>query len=323
MPARVNGIFQDEIHGHSMINSFKSPEALSNNTTQYFEILGNRAIYHEGWIASCFHGRLPWIRFAGYEFDGDQEIWELYDIRNDFSQGHNLAVSHPEKLSELQELFEKEALKYGVYPLRDASARRGGEYSVPHSMEGYSKMTYGPMHVRLPEHGVINLKNTSYKINALIKTDTSSTGVIACQGGNMAGWSLYLDEMSRPAFVYNWFGHEFTTIKGKPLSRGSHELTVNYLHDGGFAAGGKATLLVDEIVIASKRIERTVPVIFSMSGETFDVGRDTGSPVGHYPHNFVFTGTIKNVVLERLAEPDENVRSEERRGRFKAGLSSQ
>ena len=323
MPSRVNGIKQDEVHGNSMTYTFDDASAARKNTTQYFEILGNRAIYQDGWMASCFHGRLPWIRFAGYEFDGEQEVWELYNITKDFSQGHDLASSHPEKLAELQTLFEAEAQKYGVYPLRDASARRGGEYAVPHSMEGHSKMTYGPAHVRLPEHGVINLKNTSYEISSSILTSDATVGVIACQGGNMAGWSLYLDEASRPTFVYNWFGHEFTTLKGEPLDEGDHELTVKYSHDGGFAAGGDAKLLVNGVVVASSRIDRTVPVIFSMSGETFDVGRDTGSPVGHYPHNFPFTGSILSVTLERLGEPDDDVKRQERRGKFHAGLSSQ
>lgn len=323
MPSRVNGIKQDEVHGHSMTYSFDEASAARKNTTQYFEILGNRAIYQDGWMASCFHGRLPWIRFAGYEFDGDQEVWELYNITNDFSQGHDLASSHPEKLAELRALFETEAQKYGVYPLRDASARRSGEYGVPESMDGHSKMTYGPMHVRLPEHGVINLKNTSYEISASITTGRESVGVIACQGGNMAGWSLYLDDASRPAFVYNWFGHVFTTLKGESLGEGDHKLSVTYAHDGGFAAGGDAKLWVNGVAVASSRIERTVPVIFSMSGETFDVGRDTGSPVGHYPHNFAFTGSIRGVTLERLSEPDDEVKRQERRGRFQAGLSSQ
>ncbi|MFT7220439.1 MAG: arylsulfatase A-like enzyme [Candidatus Azotimanducaceae bacterium] len=322
MPEHVNGIKQDPVHGHSMSYSFAG-DGESRNTTQYFEILGNRAIYHDGWMASCFHGRLPWIRFAGYEFDGEQEVWELYNIREDFSQGFDLAASHPEKLAELRLLFESEAEKYSVYPLRDASAKRGGEYSVPHSLEGHSEMTYGPMHVRLPEHGVINLKNTSFRITAKISADNKTVGVITCQGGNMAGWSLYLDESSQPTFVYNWFGHEFTTLTGDILSKGDHEVTVTYIHDGGFAAGGDASLAVDGVIKATDRIERTVPVIFSMSGETFDVGRDTGSPVGRYPHNFTFTGTIHGVTLQRLTEPSEEVKQQERRGKFEAGLSSQ
>ena len=158
---------------------------------------------------------------AGFEFDGEQEVWELYHVAKDFSQSVDLAAKHPEKLRQLQDLFEQ-AERYGVYPLRDASGRRGGDYAPPHSLEGHSKMTYGPMHVRLPEHGVINLKNTSFRITDAVETGEASTGVIACQGGNMAGWSLYLDDESRPTYVYNWFGHEFTTLTGKPFGPGEH-----------------------------------------------------------------------------------------------------
>ena len=323
MPQRVNGIEQAEVHGLSMAYSFKDESAPSNHTTQYFEILGNRAIYHDGWMASCFHGRLPWIRFAGYEFDGEQEVWELYHIAEDFSQSIDLAARHPEKLAELRALFEAEAEKHGVYPLRDASARRGGDYAVPHSLEGHSKITYGRRHVRLPEHGVVNLKNTSFRISTAISIEDEAEGVIACQGGNMAGWSLYFDAESRPTYVYNWFGHEFTTLQGAPLVAGDHHLVVEYDHDGGFAAGGDVRLRVNDIEVAADRIERTVPVIFSMSGETFDVGRDTGSPVGKYPHDYAFTGAIHGVTLERLAEPSADVKRQEQKGRFNASLSSQ
>ncbi len=323
LPERVNGIAQDPVHGCSMVPTFTDASAASAHTTQYFEILGNRAIYHDGWMASCFHGRLPWIRFAGFEFDGEQEVWELYNVAEDFSQSVDLAASHPDKLTELRALFETEAQRYGVYPLRDASARRGGDYAPPHSMEGHSKMTYGPMHIRLPEHGVINLKNTSYRITATVVVEIGGQGVIACQGGNMAGWSLYLDEASRPSYVYNWFGHEFTTLVGEPLVSGEHQISVEYAHDGGFAAGGELKLMVDGGRVAEGRVERTVPVIFSMSGETFDVGRDTGSPVGKYPHDFAFTGVIHGVTLERLAEPSKEVKQQERKGAFTAGLSAQ
>ena len=323
LPERVNGIAQDPVHGCSMVPTFTDASAASAHTTQYFEILGNRAIYHDGWMASCFHGRLPWIRFAGFEFDGEQEVWELYNVAEDFSQSVDLAASHPDKLAELRALFETEAVRYGVYPLRDASARRGGDYAPPHSMEGHSKMTYGPMHIRMPEHGVINLKNTSYRIAATVMVQAGGQGVIACQGGNMAGWSLYLDEASRPSYVYNWFGHEFTTLVGEPLAAGEHQICVEYAHDGGFAAGGDFELLVNGERVAEGRVKRTVPVIFSMSGETFDVGRDTGSPVGKYPHDFAFVGVIHGVTLERLAEPSQEVKQQERKGAFKAGLSAQ
>ncbi len=324
-PERVNGITQDTVHGTSMVYSFDNADAPSTHSTQYFEILGNRAIYQDGWIASCFHGRLPWIRFAGYEFDGSQEDWELYNIANDFSQGHNLAAQEPEKLKQLRALFESEAEQYGIYPLRDASSKRSGDYSVPHSLEGHTKMTYTTVHTRMPESSVINLKNVSHRITAdIIINEGAANGVIACQGGNMAGWSLYLNEEGKPSYLYNWFGHELTLLESKAApGAGEHELIVEYLHDGGFAAGGIVTLLIDGVLVEEKRIEKTVPVIFSMSGETFDVGRDTGSPVGPYPHNFPFTGDIVGVTLERLSETTVEVKQAEIKGRFEAGLSSQ
>lgn len=324
MPDSVNGIKQDPVHGESMVYGFSDPSAASNHTTQYFEILGNRAIYHDGWIASCFHGRLPWIRFAGYEFDGEQEVWELYNIEDDFSQGYDLAADYPRKLDELKRLFESEARKNGVYPLRDASARRGGDYSVPHSLDGHTKMTYTTAHVRMPESSVINLKNVSHEITASIGVENGCSGVLACQGGNMAGWSLYVDELSLPTYVYNCFGHTITTLKSEePIGAGEHVITVHYDHDGGFGKGGVAQLSVNGTLAATERIEQTVPVIFSMSGETFDVGKTTGAPVGSYPHQFPFNGKIHGVTLERLEETSDAVRQAEARGKFNAGLSSQ
>ncbi|MDG1205403.1 MAG: arylsulfatase [Pseudomonadales bacterium] len=324
-PEKVNGITQSDIQGDSMVYSFADEALKSTHETQYFEILGNRGIYHDGWIASCFHGRLPWIRYAGYEFDGPQEIWELYNIEDDFSQGNDLAASHPDKLIEMKARFDEEAEKNGVYPLRDASAARTGDYSVPHSLEGHSKMTYTKAHVRMPESSIINLKNASYNIEANIElSGQHSQGVIACQGGNMAGWSLYLDANAKPSFVYNWFGHEITVITAsEPLPKGQHNIKLHYEHDGGFGKGGLATLLVNNQTVAEGRIDKTVPVVYSMSGETFDVGRDAGSAVGPYPHNFEFKDKIIGVTLERLSSKDKATLDAETKGKFKAGLSTQ
>jgi len=324
-PEQVNGITQMPIHGTSMGYCFRNEGAPSRRMTQYFEILGNRAIYHEGWMASCFHGRLPWIRFAGFEFDGPDEQWELYNIEADFSQSENLAEEFPERLEALKALFDREAVAMSVYPLRDAAARRGGDYAVPHSLEGHHKMTYNLAHVRMPEHAVLNLKNVSYRISASVDLpEPVSTGVIACQGGNMGGWSLYLDQGGRPTYLYNWFGHTLTFLASDSvLNEGRHDIVVEYTHDGGFGAGGDAVLIVDGVQSAQGRIPQTVPVIYSMSGETFDVGRDTGSPVGPYPHNFRFSGEIEQVVLERLSDVSAETKSAERRGQFKASLSSQ
>ena len=324
-PGRVNGIEQMPLDGTSMRYAFHSSVAPSQRTTQYFEILGNRGIYHEGWMASCFHGRLPWIRFAGFEFDGPEEHWELYNIADDFSQSHDLADAEAERLASMKALFEAEAEKRGVYPLRDASARRGGDYAVPHSLDGQNKITYNRHHTRMPEHAVLNLKNVSYSIEAVIDIKRAAAkGVIACQGGNMAGWSLYLDDESRPVYLYNYFGRALTYVRGQtPVAGGRHRLTVVYEHDGGFGSGGLAHLLVNGEEVSRERINATVPVIFSMSGETFDIGRDTGAPVGPYEHQFPFSGDIESVTLERLNQPDSATAKLERQGQFKASLSSQ
>ena len=322
-PSEVNGVVQDPVDGVSMIYSFDAPDVLSERSTQYFEILGNRAIYHDGWIASCFHGRPPWIRFVPMPFDGPQEKWELYDIRSDFSQSVDLSSRHPEKLDQLKALFDEEARRNGVYPMRDPMPGRHPDAIVPTALGGVTRMTYNSSHVRIPEAIVVNLKNCSYRITADVEILSSSDeGVICCQGGNLAGWSLYLDR-GRPFFHYNLFGREFTTIGGEPLTIGSHQVVVEFDYDGGLGAGGTVYLTVDGTAQESARLERTVPIVFSMSGETFDVGRDTGAPVGPYPHDFSCTARIDGVILERLSELSDADRSRLAEMQFRADMSSQ
>ena len=354
-PGSVNGIEQMPVQGtpmnYSFVASHGDPAAASTRTTQYFELLGNRAIYHEGWMASCFHGRVPWNRLAAYEFDGPDERWELYDISSDFSQSVDLAAEHPDKLAELKALFDHEARANGVYPLRDAGSQRSGDRAVPSALGSLDTMTYTAAHVRMPERSVVNLKNSSSETVAEIDVpgpgsaagsgsgsgsgsgagsggvgEPGASGVIACQGGNMAGWSLYLDTEGRPTYLYNCYGHDLTFVGGErtaPLAPGRHELRVLYLHDGGFGAGGELTLFIDGVEVDHARLERTVPIVFSMSGETFDVGVDTGAPVGPYEHGFAFTGHIIGVRLTRLSEPDAETRRAMIEGEFRAGLAAQ
>ena len=324
-PETVNGIKQMPVDGISMKYSFNNSQAHTKRETQYFEIFGNRALYHKGWIASCFHGRVPWVRLKGYEFGGNQERWELYNIANDFSQSKDLAAAHPEELMKLQKLFDQEALKHNVYPLRDTSLRISGNFRVPTALGKRKKMIYTTSHVRIPESAVINLKNASHKISARVTIPTGGAqGVIACQGGNMSGWSLYLDEEGKPSYHYNCYGQYLTTITGKvPLIRGTHEILLNYQHDGGFGNGGLATLYINGEPTDQARIDRTVPIIFSMSGETFDVGIDTGAPVGPYPHEYPFTGDIHEVVLERIGRRDPETKRKMKDGMKEAGLRSQ
>ena len=320
-PDTVNGITQEPFHGIPMGYSY-ADDGPSKRTTQYFEILGNRAIYNDGWIASCFHGRVPWIRMQGFEFDGPQEQWELYDVKNDFSQSIDLADKHPDLLKQLIDLFDSEAKKFGVYPLRDAGSRRGGELGVPHALDGLRTMTYTTAHVRMPESVVVRLKNCSWRITGDIETTNIARGVIACQGGNMSGWSMWLDD-GTPNFTYNCFGHEITTLAGAPLAPGAHRIEAIFDYDGGFGMGGELVLMVDDRAVARNRLDQTVPIGFSMSGETFDVGTDAGSPVGPYPHDYDCTATINGVTLTRLSEPGAAVQAAELEGLLRAGFSTQ
>ena len=320
-PDTVNGITQEPFHGIPMGYSY-ADDGPSKRTTQYFEILGNRAIYNDGWIASCFHGRVPWIRMQGFEFDGPQEQWELYDVKNDFSQSIDLADKHPDLLKQLIDLFDSEAKRFGVYPLRDAGSRRGGELGVPHALDGLRTMTYTTAHVRMPESVVVRLKNCSWRITGDIETTDIARGVIACQGGNMSGWSMWLDD-GTPNFTYNCFGHEITTLVGAPLAPGAHRIEAIFDYDGGFGMGGELVLMVDDRAVARNRLDQTVPIGFSMSGETFDVGTDAGSPVGPYPHDYDCTATINGVTLTRLSEPGAAVQAAELEGLLRAGFSTQ
>ncbi len=324
-PSHVNGLAQMPIDGVSMVPVMESASAPENHVTQYFEMFGNRAIYHDGWIASCFHGRLPWKRFDSMPFDGPQEKWELYDIRNDFSQGRDLAAERPDKLAELQQLFDEEARRNNVYPLKEPGQTFGAKFAVHDSLRGTTKMTYTAAHQRMPERSVVNLKNCSFRITADITVPAGGCeGVIVAQGGNMAGWSLYVGPDGRPRYHYNWLGHEhYVAVSGTALAPGRHTVVIEHAYDGGMGGGGDSVMSLDGVPVGHVRVEKSVPVIFSISGETFDVGMDSGAAVGDYPHVYRFNGTIHGVTLERLSEPPPEVRAMIEDAEFRASLAVQ
>jgi len=228
-------------------------------------------------------------------------------------------------LAELQTLFDTEAVRNNVYPLKEPGSTFGPKYAVPTSLGNLSKMTYTVEHYRMPERSVVNLKNCSFRITAEVTIHPAGCrGVIACQGGNMAGWSLYVDTDGRPVYHYNWLGHEhYVAASPTPLSPGPHSIVVDFAYDGGFGAGGDAVMTVDGHPVAHVRKAHTVPVIFSISGETFDVGLDTGAAVGDYPHINRFTGVIHGVTLERLNEPSAEVKALIEDAEFRASLAVQ
>jgi arylsulfatase len=325
IPSVVNGLEQLPVDGVSMTYAFEGPDGPSTRTTQYFEMFGNRAIYHEGWMASCFHGRVPWNRFGMVPFDGPQEKWELYNIAEDFSQGVDLSGEYPEKLAQLRDVFDAEARRNNVYPLREPGSTLGMTVVPPTSLNGAKKMTYTTDHVRMPEMSVVSVKNCSFVITADVTVpEGGCEGVIVCQGGNMAGWTLYVGADGRPTYHYNWMGHDhFVATSSVTLTPGRHSIVVNHAYDGGFGGGGHSVMLVDDVVVGHVYVERSVPVVFSMSGETFDVGMDTGAAVGDYPHVYRFSGQIHGVTIERLSEPSPDVVALIVEGQFRASLATQ
>lgn len=297
-PVEVAGVPQKPMDGTSLVYSFNDAKAEERHTTQYFEILGNRAIYHEGWMASTRNrARVPWGNLFSDSTDTGAEIWELYDLRNDYSQSRDLAAENPAQLQRLQNLFWAEAGRNQVLPI---SGRPAGVHAIPPLGAGRNEVTYYAGAIGIPESGVPDLKNRTHRVTAFIDIPPSgASGVLATQGGVGAGWALYLTAEGHPAYVYNLFGKTVTTIVGPdPLASGERRVEVRFDYDGGgVARGADLKLLVDGKSVAKGRIERSASAIFSID-ETFDVGTDTGSPAGHYPALFKFTGRLDRVVLK-------------------------
>ncbi len=304
-PEHVNGAEQTPLHGVSMTYTFDDPAAPDRHTTQYFEIAGNRGIYHEGWTACTKHAT-PWIAMAELPAFVD-DVWELYSP-DDWTQAHDLAAEMPEKLRELQELFLVEARKYNVLPLDDRRVERfdAAIAGRPTLIQGRKQILYGSMS-RLTEATVLNVKNVSHAIAADIEVpEGGASGVIIAQGGAFGGWSLYLRGDGVPVYCYNLMGLQITKVAGsEPLTAGSHRVVMSFDYDGGGPArGGDIALAVNGETVATGRLERSVPLVFSLD-ETCDVGHDSGLPVSddYTAHGSSFTGEVKTVLIE-LADGD-------------------
>jgi arylsulfatase len=298
-PKTVNGIAQKPMNGVSLVYSFNDAKAPERHTTQYFEVYGNRAIYHDGWMASAFHGRLPWNVISQSNTPFDQDKWELYDLRKDFSQANDLAARYPDKLAELKALFMKEAAANDVLPLKGQQLVSG----LPDLAQGVTRATYHEGAVGVPEKAIPHIVNRSWSLTSDLGVKQATQGVIATIGGTSAGWSLYLDAERRPTFTYRVYDLKTVDLKGAPLAPGAARLRVDFdVADGkGYNRGGKLTLSVDGQPVASDTLPATPPM-FSID-ETFDVGLDTGSPAGKYPAGvapgYAFTdGTIDQVTIE-------------------------
>jgi arylsulfatase len=300
-PKVVNGTKQKPIEGVSLAYSFDDSKAKDRHLTQYFEIFGNRAIYHDGWLAGTVH-KAPWEPVPRHALNED--VWELYDVRKDFSLSNDLAKANPKKLVEMQKLFMKEAPKYQVLPIDDRGMERLNAEVVgrPDLMAGRTSLTLGEGMTGMLENVFINIKNRSKTITAEIEIPQGgANGVILTQGGRFGGWSLYLKD-GKPAYTYNFLGlQQFTVAAPEALQPGKATLVFDFAYDGGgFGKGGNGTLSVNGNKVAEGRIERTQPMIFS-ADETADVGIDDATPVvagiGEGAKTR-FTGKIEKVTID-------------------------
>ena len=295
-PLVVNSIAQAPMEGVSMLSSLRDGAALEKHNVQYFEMFGNRGIYHDGWTAVTKH-RTPWLTDAPSLED---DVWELYGP-DDWTQAHNLAADNPEKLAELQRLWLIEAVKYNVVPLDDRSFERfdADIAGRPKLIQGDTQMLYSGM--RVSENCVVNLKNKSHLVTAEVTVpESGAAGVIVTQGGSVGGWSLYVHE-GRLKYCYNFFGIEYYIVSAdEPIPAGKHEVRMEFTYDGGgLGKGGDVTLYYDDKAVGTGRVKQTEPMAFS-ADEACDVGSDTGSPAStdYGPTGNKFTGQIDWVKLD-------------------------
>ena len=301
-PQTVNGIAQKPIEGASMAYTWAkgSANVPSTRATQYFEMFGDRAIYHDGWIASTTPPAGPWLLGLGKlpnVLDGYN--WELYDLTKDFSQFDDLAAKEPAKLKELQDLFLVEAAKHQVFPLDNRVATRFGQQ--PSATAGRDTFTYTGELSGLPPSAAPSPLNRSYTITADIEVpEGGGEGVINTLGGRFGGYGLYLVK-GKPVFTYNLLALERFRWEGTDaLTPGKHAIVFDFTYDGpGFGKGGKGVLSVDGAMVAEKSIPHTIPFVATID-ESFDVGVDTRTPVDDkdYQVPFSFTGTLDKLTVK-------------------------
>ncbi len=298
-PSVVNGVAQKPIEGVSMAYTFDNARASSTRRTQYFEMFGMRGIYHDGWVA-CTTPLMP----LGDSGDPTSDVitgykWELYHVEEDFSEAVNLAPQNPGKLQELQLLFYAEAARYNVLPLEHNRVPRLDVSIRPSLTRGRTEFTYNGCVSRIPEGAAPDLKNKSFRITAdVVLPKGDEQGVVVTHGGIAAGYALMF-EAGKPVYHYN-FGNvaHFRVAAPDALTPGKHTVVFDFRYDGGgIGKGGAGTLRVDGKQVAQGRIDNTMPLRIALD-ETFDVGKDTGTPVHEgYDVPFEFTGQIEKVVV--------------------------
>lgn len=319
-PLFVNGVQQAPIEGTSMLYSFDGADAADRHETQYFEMFGNRGIYHKGWTAVTKH-KTPWLLMGEQTVAFDDDVWELYDTTADWTQAKDLSREQPERLHELQRLWLIEATRYNVLPIDDDLTKRLNSDLAgrPVLIKGDTQLLFPGMG-RLSENCVLNLKNKSHSVTAEIDVpEGGAEGVIIAQGANIGGWALYAHG-GKLKYCYNLGGVKlFFAESAEPIPAGAHQVRMEFAYDGpGLAKGGTVTLFVDGVAVGTGQVEATLPNVFS-ADDGLDVGTDAGAAVSpdYRPADNRFTGRIRGVQLAiaeaadaagHLVDPAEAVR---------------
>lgn len=308
-PESVNGIKQDAIEGVSMRYSFDAPKAAEQHETQYFEMFGNRGVYHKGWTAVTKH-RTPWAPMMVKVPPFEEDVWELYSD-TDWTQTKDLSKEIPEKLRELQQQFLIEATRYKVLPLDDRLMEKFNPETAgrPVLIKGTTQLLFGGMG-RLSENCVLNIKNKSHSVTAeIVVPKEGAEGVIISQGANIGGWSLYAKN-GKLKYCYNWGGFKnFFVESADKLPAGQHQVRMEFAYAGGGPGkGGKATLFVNGKKAGEGEIGATLATIFS-ADDGCDVGEDSGAAVSpdYGPVGNAFNGEIKGVQLSIADDPNNHL----------------
>ena len=293
VPETYNGVKQQPMDGKSMLYSFNNPKAPNVKNRQYYEMFGNRAIWVDGWKAVTLHAnRMPWEVNVVLPFENDK--WELYHVEKDFSESTDLSKKYPEKLKELQKIFDEEAWKYGVYPLYDDMIMRISKQQD--RLFGDQKIfTYfAPGAVRIAEKSSAPVKNRSHTIVTKVDLKGDEEGVIVAVGGMTGGFSMFI-KGGRLFYDYNYLDGVHYTLMSEELPEGLTELKVNFIKTKEF--GGTGELYVNGEKVAEVDMPNMHISTYSLA-ETFDVGRDTGTQVTKlYSGPFPFKGDLDRVVI--------------------------
>jgi arylsulfatase A-like enzyme len=300
-PSMVNGVEQRPMDGVSMLYSADDAKAAERRTTQYFEMFGNRAIYHDGWVAATRHS-IPWLMVPLPPVKDD--VWELYNVEDDFSQATDLSKRHPDKLRELQALFLKEAERNNVLPIDDRRVERFNPAIAgrPDLLGGRKTLTVYPGMTGIMENAFINVKGVHHTVTAeVVLNDASADGVVIAQAGYFGGWALYMKD-GKVHHEYNFFALERTNVAtDSALAPGKHTIVYEFIPDAAKpGTGGKSILSVDGRIAAEGHIPKTQPFVFS-ADEGTDVGMDGETNVSpdYAQGNNSFTGEIIKVTVEQ------------------------